>query len=38
MKNKTELSIVNLSSYTAPEIKEKAGREWFSAYLGMHFG
>ena len=28
MKNKTELSIVNLSSYTAPEIKEKAGREW----------
>ena len=28
MKNKTELSIVNLGSYTAPQVKEKAGSEW----------
>ena len=28
MKNKTELSIVNLSTYTSPVVKEKAGREW----------
>ena len=28
MKNKTELSIINLSSYTAPVVKEKAGTDW----------
>jgi hypothetical protein len=28
MKNKTELSIVNLSTYTSPQVKEKAGADW----------
>ena len=28
MKNKTELSIVNLSTYTSPQVKEKAGTDW----------
>ncbi len=39
MKNKTELSIINLSSYTAPVVKEKAGTDWveFGANNG-YFG
>lgn len=28
MKNKTELSIVNLSTYTSPVVKEVMGKEW----------
>ena len=28
MKNKTQLSIVNLSTYTSPQVKEKAGTDW----------
>ena len=28
MKNKTRLSIVNLSTYTSPQVKEKAGTDW----------
>ena len=30
MKNKTELSIVNLSGYTSPEVKEVIGKEWIA--------
>tara|TARA_R100001594_G_scaffold148131_1_gene202620 strand:- start:338 stop:2167 length:1830 start_codon:yes stop_codon:yes gene_type:complete len=28
MKNKTELSIINLSTYTSPQVKEKTGTDW----------
>jgi len=30
MKNKTELSIVNLSTYTSPVVKEMIGKEWIA--------
>ena len=30
MKNKTELSIVNLSTYTSPVVKEVMGKEWIA--------
>jgi len=30
MKNKTELSIVNLSTYTSPVVKEIMGKEWIA--------
>ena len=30
MKNKTELSIVNLSTYTSPVVKEVIGKEWIA--------
>ena len=28
MKNNTELSIINLSTYTSPQVKEKTGTDW----------
>ena len=28
MKNKSELSVVNLSTYTSPQVKEVSGKDW----------
>ena len=37
MKNKTQLSIVNLSTYTSPQVKEKAGADWIEFGLDNNY-